>query len=122
MAVCDFNMKFTFAYAGWEGSAHDSRVFSAALRDTEINFPKPSEGMTFFYLFFIALSCIQFKLNHYIQLDMSQESIIWLTLVILICLDILVRIKVKHTIWSIFVQEELNLLQAKKSSIVHILL
>lgn len=121
MAVCDFNMKFTFAYAGWEGSAHDSRVFSAALRDTEINFPKPSEGMTLIF-FVIALSCIQFKLNHYIQLDMSQESIIWLTLVILICLDILVRIKVKHTIWSIFVQEELNLLQAKKSSIVHILL
>lgn len=52
MAVCDFNMKFTFAYAGWEGSAHDSRVFSAALRDTEINFPKPSEGMTFFYIFY----------------------------------------------------------------------
>ena len=53
MAVCDFNMKFTFVYAGWEGSAHDSRVFSAALRDTEINFPKPSEGMTFFIYFLI---------------------------------------------------------------------
>ena len=61
-------------YAGWEGSAHDSRVFSAALHDTEINFPKPLEGMAI--IFFITLYCVQFKLNHFIQLHMSYESII----------------------------------------------
>jgi hypothetical protein len=26
LAVCDFNMKFVYILAGWEGSAHDSRV------------------------------------------------------------------------------------------------
>ena len=27
MAACDFNMCFTFAWAGWEGTAHDTRIF-----------------------------------------------------------------------------------------------
>jgi hypothetical protein len=26
LAVCDFNIKFVYILAGWEGSAHDSRV------------------------------------------------------------------------------------------------
>ena len=39
-------MQFTFAYAGWEGSAHDTRVFFAALRNRSLNFPHPPDGIT----------------------------------------------------------------------------
>ncbi|XP_019255348.1 PREDICTED: uncharacterized protein LOC109233963 [Nicotiana attenuata] len=34
-------MYFTFAWAGWEGAAHDSRIFGEALRRPELNFPRP---------------------------------------------------------------------------------
>ena len=44
MAVCDFNMCFTFAWAGWEGTAHDTRIFLEALRRPELKFPHPSGG------------------------------------------------------------------------------
>ncbi|KAK2642093.1 hypothetical protein Ddye_023856 [Dipteronia dyeriana] len=44
MAICNFDMQFTFACAGWEDSAHDSRVFLSALRDPQSNFPKPPNG------------------------------------------------------------------------------
>ncbi|XP_048500982.2 uncharacterized protein LOC125497624 [Beta vulgaris subsp. vulgaris] len=44
MAVCDFDMCFTFVSAGWEGSAHDTRVFLHAIETPELNFPKPPEG------------------------------------------------------------------------------
>jgi hypothetical protein len=27
MAICDFDMLFTFVYVGWEGTANDGRVF-----------------------------------------------------------------------------------------------
>ena len=30
MVVCDFNMCFTFVWAGWEGTAHDTRIFNEA--------------------------------------------------------------------------------------------
>ncbi|XP_071727634.1 uncharacterized protein [Rutidosis leptorrhynchoides] len=42
MAACDFNMCFTFAWAGWEGTAHDTRIFLEALRRPEVNFPRPT--------------------------------------------------------------------------------
>ncbi|XP_058181143.1 uncharacterized protein LOC131299574 [Rhododendron vialii] len=41
MAVCSFDMKFTFVYPGWEGSAHDGRVFMAAVSNLAYNFPHP---------------------------------------------------------------------------------
>ncbi|KAJ9538787.1 hypothetical protein OSB04_031520 [Centaurea solstitialis] len=41
LAVCDFNMVFTFVVAGWEGVAHDSRVLSETLADSEFGFPVP---------------------------------------------------------------------------------
>ncbi|WCJ39611.1 hypothetical protein M5689_020588 [Euphorbia peplus] len=28
MAACDFDLLFTYVLTGWEGSAHDSRIFS----------------------------------------------------------------------------------------------
>ncbi|XP_060960618.1 uncharacterized protein LOC115723519 [Cannabis sativa] len=44
MAVCGFDMLFTFVWAGWEGTAHDTRIFLEALRNTNLNFPKPPNG------------------------------------------------------------------------------
>ncbi|XP_020581050.1 putative nuclease HARBI1 [Phalaenopsis equestris] len=44
MAVCDFNMCFTFVMAGWEGSAHARRGFKTATRDPNNNFPHPPTG------------------------------------------------------------------------------
>ncbi|KAI3709115.1 hypothetical protein L2E82_38874 [Cichorium intybus] len=41
LAVCDFNMIFTFVVAGWEGVAHDSRILSEALADPDTPFPVP---------------------------------------------------------------------------------
>ncbi|KAK7276933.1 hypothetical protein RIF29_18082 [Crotalaria pallida] len=41
MAVCDWNMCFTFVLPGWEGTAHDARVFDHALTDANMNFPRP---------------------------------------------------------------------------------
>jgi len=44
MAVCDFDMRFTFVVTGWPGSVHDTRV----LLDTQVTykdqFPKPPNG------------------------------------------------------------------------------
>ncbi|CAI9269987.1 unnamed protein product [Lactuca saligna] len=44
MAACDFNMCFTFALAGWEGTAHDTRIINEARRRREVKFPLPSDG------------------------------------------------------------------------------
>ncbi|XP_031119507.1 uncharacterized protein LOC116022779 [Ipomoea triloba] len=44
MAVCSHDMMFTFVFAGWEGSANDSRIFLDALSKPEIGFPLPPEG------------------------------------------------------------------------------
>ncbi|KAM3231881.1 hypothetical protein P3L10_017240 [Capsicum annuum] len=44
LAIVDFNMCFTFALAGWEGSAHDNRIFCEALRRQELNFPHSLEN------------------------------------------------------------------------------
>jgi hypothetical protein len=54
MAACDFNMQFIFAVAGWEGTAHDSRIFQKTIRDPALNFPKPPKGVIFhnFIIFF----------------------------------------------------------------------
>ncbi|KHN48492.1 hypothetical protein glysoja_040623, partial [Glycine soja] len=39
MAVCDFSMCFTFVWAGWEGSEHDTKIFMEALRKPALHFP-----------------------------------------------------------------------------------
>ncbi|GAB2285387.1 hypothetical protein Dimus_039701 [Dionaea muscipula] len=41
MLACDFDMKFTFVYTGWEGAANDSRVFIDAVIRPANNFPMP---------------------------------------------------------------------------------
>jgi len=44
MAVCDFDMRFTFVVMGWPGSAHDTRVFLDTLVTYKDKFPHPPEG------------------------------------------------------------------------------
>ena len=44
MDVCDFNMCFTFVWAGWEGTAHDTRIFYEALERQDLHFPRPKDG------------------------------------------------------------------------------
>uniref|UniRef100_A0A803KV93 DDE Tnp4 domain-containing protein n=1 Tax=Chenopodium quinoa TaxID=63459 RepID=A0A803KV93_CHEQI len=39
LAACDFDMCFTFVSAGWEGSAHDTRVFLHAIESPAFKFP-----------------------------------------------------------------------------------
>ncbi|KAF7126585.1 hypothetical protein RHSIM_Rhsim11G0185200 [Rhododendron simsii] len=44
MAACSFNMRFTYALSGWEGTANDSRVFLECVNNPVMGFPKPPEG------------------------------------------------------------------------------
>ena len=44
MAICDFDMKFTYIMAGWKGIVHDSRVLNKTLRDSKNKFLIPPEG------------------------------------------------------------------------------
>ena len=45
MAACDWDMRFTFAWADWEGRAHDARIFHAALHDEKLKFPHLPSGL-----------------------------------------------------------------------------
>ncbi|KAL5575249.1 hypothetical protein UlMin_016948 [Ulmus minor] len=45
MAVVDFEMKFTYLVAGWEGSCHDARVLNVATSNPAFMFPHaPEDG------------------------------------------------------------------------------
>ncbi|GFP95360.1 hypothetical protein PHJA_001680300 [Phtheirospermum japonicum] len=39
MAACSFDMKFTFVWAGWEETAHDSRIFNEVIHRLTLNSP-----------------------------------------------------------------------------------
>ena len=56
MAACSFDMQFTFVWAGWEGSAHDTRIFLEAIDSKSIKFPKPPEGCHLLYLTIISIN------------------------------------------------------------------
>ena len=44
LAVCDFDMRFTFVLAGWPGSVHHMRVFNDAMSKFDDKFPHPPPG------------------------------------------------------------------------------
>ncbi|XP_043700065.1 uncharacterized protein LOC122650740 [Telopea speciosissima] len=44
MCICDFEIRFTYVYAGWEGNANDCRIFEHARRHPALEFPHPPEG------------------------------------------------------------------------------
>ena len=41
MAAYEFNMCFTFAWAVWEDTTHDTRIFLKALCGKNLHFPHP---------------------------------------------------------------------------------
>jgi hypothetical protein len=49
MAVCDFDMRFTFVVTGWPCLVHDTRVLQDTLITYADRFPHPPEGITIFY-------------------------------------------------------------------------
>ena len=44
MVVCDFDTCFTFVNAGWEGTAHDSKILLHCVRNRVLNFPHAPRG------------------------------------------------------------------------------
>ena len=44
LGVCDFQMRFTFVSAGWEGTAHDCKVLNHAVYNPENNFSFPPQS------------------------------------------------------------------------------
>jgi hypothetical protein len=64
MASCDFDMCFTFISVGWEGSAHDTRVFLHAINTPTLNFPKPPQGVVIL-LFLMLIFCLEIKYNFF---------------------------------------------------------
>ncbi|WVZ86523.1 hypothetical protein U9M48_033285 [Paspalum notatum var. saurae] len=44
LAICNFDMRFTFVLSGWPGSAHDMRVFKDAITSHHHKFPHPPPG------------------------------------------------------------------------------
>jgi hypothetical protein len=59
LAICDFDIRFTFVVAGWSGAAHDMRILNHALANFS-SFPVPSKSMhgTSFPLFYVSCTCI----------------------------------------------------------------
>lgn len=45
LGICDFNMIFTFVWAGWEVIAHDSRILTEVVFNTSSGFPFPPPSM-----------------------------------------------------------------------------
>jgi len=58
MCAYDFDMKFTFACIGWEGSAHDTKIFLSCLNNESHNFPKPLRGLYCWILINVLKSCL----------------------------------------------------------------
>ena len=44
MAVCDFDMHFTYASIGQPGSMHDTSVLFHAIENDKATFPHPPKG------------------------------------------------------------------------------
>ncbi|XP_059658403.1 protein ALP1-like [Cornus florida] len=44
LAVCSFDMRFSYVLAGWEGSVNDSRVLMETIFNDSMQFPTPPEG------------------------------------------------------------------------------
>ena len=45
IGICNFDMIFTFVWAGWEGIAHDSKVLKEVAFNPTFGFPFPPPGL-----------------------------------------------------------------------------
>jgi hypothetical protein len=59
LAVCDFDMRFLYILAGWEGSAHDARVFNDSILRNGFTIPKGR-----YYLGDAGYGCQEYILAH----------------------------------------------------------
>jgi hypothetical protein len=65
LAICDFDMRFTFVVAECPGSVHDMRVFNNVLEKYMGKFPFPPKGMQLpLSLSFVVLDKLCMKLIH----------------------------------------------------------
>ena len=71
LGICDFDLIFTFIWAGWEGVAHDSRVLKEVAFNLTSGFPFPSPGLisfyNFCYLYIYIISVTLLYQNSYIK-------------------------------------------------------
>jgi hypothetical protein len=44
LAICDFDLRFTFLVAGWPSSAHDTRILNRNIEKYPQEFPTPPDG------------------------------------------------------------------------------
>jgi len=58
LALCDFDMRFTFAVAGWPGLVHDMRVFKDAIDKYGDSFPHPPKGIDLSYYLLFNLNAL----------------------------------------------------------------
>ena len=61
MCACSFDMRFTFVYASWEGTANDSRVFAEAITNSEVHFPHPPTGKSHLMTIYMCMNFIFMK-------------------------------------------------------------
>ena len=72
LAICGFDMRFTFVVAGWPGSVHDMRVFKDAIDKYGDRFPHPPEGIDLSYDLFFHLDALTLHLA-YKKLQLCRE-------------------------------------------------
>jgi len=69
LAICDFDMRFTFAVTGWPGSAHDLRILNHALANFS-SFPvAPKDNNGFLYYVIMLAGCIIMYLTNLFYLE-----------------------------------------------------
>jgi hypothetical protein len=64
LALCDFDMRFTFTAAGWPGSVHDMRVFKDAIDKYGGRFPHSPEGIDLSYYLLFHLDALTLHLAY----------------------------------------------------------
>ena len=53
MCTCDFDIKFTFACVGQEGSTYNTRIFLSCLNNESYNFPKAPASLKIYCLIIV---------------------------------------------------------------------
>ena len=72
LIVCNYDMRFTYVYAGWNGSTNDTRVLEITLR-MDTDFPIPPPGSIHEYYFkYLTSTCAYFCILKSIELKRSS--------------------------------------------------
>ena len=66
LAICDFDLRFTFVVAGWAGSVHDNRILQHSMEKYQLQFPTPPDGNTLFFIIHMSYICIIVCIFHLI--------------------------------------------------------